>query len=106
MGDLRDRVSLDVACTGIEVVVTTANTALRGGEDSVRTVDLGGNRNLIGSWHRGSPVPGVDEGLLGLLAGMDMYGFVLDMSKLSRTFGIEPTPLEVIVGQVFGGAGL
>jgi hypothetical protein len=50
-------------------------------------------------------VPGVDEGLLGLLAGMDMYDSVLDMSELSRTFGIEPTPLEVIVGQMFGGAG-
>jgi NADH dehydrogenase len=56
-GDMQARVSLDAACIGIEVVVTTANTALRGGEDSVRTVDLDGNRNLVGSWHRGSQCP-------------------------------------------------
>jgi hypothetical protein len=53
----------------------------------------------------GEPVPGVDESLLGLLAGTEMYDSVLDMSKLSRTFGIEPTPLEVVVGRMFGGIG-
>jgi NADH dehydrogenase len=46
-GDLKDRTSLDAACQGIETVVTTANSALRGGEDNVGTVDLKGNRNLI-----------------------------------------------------------
>lgn len=46
-GDLKDRASLDAACRGIETVVTTANSAQRGGEDNVQTVDLEGTRNLI-----------------------------------------------------------
>ena len=46
-GDLKDRASLIEACDGIEVVITTANSAMRGGEDTVDTVDRQGNRNLI-----------------------------------------------------------
>lgn len=46
-GDLKDRTSLDLACAGIDTVITTANTAMRGGEDNVETVDRQGNRNLI-----------------------------------------------------------
>ena len=46
-GDLRDRASLDAACKGIATVVTTANSARRGGGDTVDTVDLNGTRSLI-----------------------------------------------------------
>jgi uncharacterized protein YbjT (DUF2867 family) len=46
-GDLKDRGSLDAACDGIQTVITTANSALRGGEDNVETVDLKGTRSLI-----------------------------------------------------------
>lgn len=46
-GDLKDRLSLDAACRGVEIVLTTANSARRGGEDNPQTVDLEGNRNLI-----------------------------------------------------------
>jgi uncharacterized protein YbjT (DUF2867 family) len=46
-GDLKDRASLDAACQGIETVITTANSSMRGGEDTVDTVDRQGNRNLI-----------------------------------------------------------
>jgi uncharacterized protein YbjT (DUF2867 family) len=46
-GDLKDRASLDPACRGVDTVITTANSALRGGEDNVENVDLKGNRNLI-----------------------------------------------------------
>jgi len=46
-GDMKDRASLDQACVGVETVITTANSALRGGEDNVDTVDRAGNRNLI-----------------------------------------------------------
>ena len=46
-GDLKDRASLDVACAGIQTVITTANSAVRGGDDNVENVDLRGNRNLI-----------------------------------------------------------
>jgi uncharacterized protein YbjT (DUF2867 family) len=46
-GDLRDRASLDVAVEGVESVITTANSAMRGGADNPQSVDLEGNRNLI-----------------------------------------------------------
>lgn len=46
-GDLKDRASLDTACQGVEAVITTANSALRGGADSPQTVDWEGNRSLI-----------------------------------------------------------
>jgi uncharacterized protein YbjT (DUF2867 family) len=46
-GDLKDRTSLDAACAGVETIITTANSAMRGGEDTVDTVDRQGNRSLI-----------------------------------------------------------
>lgn len=46
-GDLKDRASLDQVCKGVETVITTANSAMRAGEDNVETVDRQGNRNLI-----------------------------------------------------------
>ena len=46
-GDLRDRASLDAALEGIETVITTANSAGRGGADNPQSVDLEGNYNLI-----------------------------------------------------------
>jgi NADH dehydrogenase len=46
-GDMRDRASLDAALEGVRAVVSTANSAARGGDDNLRTVDLEGNRNLI-----------------------------------------------------------
>jgi uncharacterized protein YbjT (DUF2867 family) len=46
-GDLKDRASLDKAVQGIDTVVTTANSALRGGADNVESVEIQGNRSLI-----------------------------------------------------------
>jgi uncharacterized protein YbjT (DUF2867 family) len=46
-GDLKNRKSLDPACKDVSVLITTATSAKRGGEDTVQTVDLDGNRNLI-----------------------------------------------------------
>ncbi len=46
-GDLKDRSSLDEVCQGIDTIITTANTAMRSGEDTVDSVDRQGNRNLI-----------------------------------------------------------
>ena len=45
--DLKDPDSLPAACKRIDVVITTANSARRGGSDTVAAVDLNGNRNLI-----------------------------------------------------------
>lgn len=47
VGDLKDLPSLDTACAGVTTVITTANSATRGGEDNPQTVDLQGNHNLI-----------------------------------------------------------
>ncbi len=46
-GDLKEAASLVAACKGVSTVVTTANSAGRGGDDNVETVDLNGNRYLI-----------------------------------------------------------
>jgi uncharacterized protein YbjT (DUF2867 family) len=46
-GDLRDRASLDAAVRGVDVVITTANSVQRGGDDNPQSVDLEGNRNLV-----------------------------------------------------------
>jgi uncharacterized protein YbjT (DUF2867 family) len=47
VGDLKDRASLDRACAGVDVVVTTANSAARGGDDTPETVEEQGNHNLV-----------------------------------------------------------
>jgi uncharacterized protein YbjT (DUF2867 family) len=47
IGDLKNRKSLDQACKGVKVLITTATSAKRGGDDNVQTVDLDGNHNLI-----------------------------------------------------------
>jgi uncharacterized protein YbjT (DUF2867 family) len=46
-GDLKDRTSLDRAVAGVRTVITTANSAMRGGDDNMETVERLGNRNLI-----------------------------------------------------------
>ncbi len=46
-GDLKDRASLDAACAGVTTVITSANSAQRGGGDNVATVDVEGNAALI-----------------------------------------------------------
>ena len=46
-GDLREPASLAAACAGVDTVVTTANTAHRGGDDTVDSVDLQGTTDLI-----------------------------------------------------------
>jgi uncharacterized protein YbjT (DUF2867 family) len=47
MGDLRDAESLRRACANVTTVITTANSASRGGGDTVDAVDRLGNRHLI-----------------------------------------------------------
>jgi uncharacterized protein YbjT (DUF2867 family) len=47
LGDLKERGSLEAACQGVDTVITTANSAARGGGDNPQTVDLEGNRHLI-----------------------------------------------------------
>jgi uncharacterized protein YbjT (DUF2867 family) len=47
LGELGDPASLRQACAGIATVITTANSAARGGRDTVESVEVAGNRNLI-----------------------------------------------------------
>jgi NADH dehydrogenase len=47
MGDMKDRASLDAACAGVSVVVTTANAIHSSGDNNIESVDRRGNRNLI-----------------------------------------------------------
>jgi len=46
-GDLADEASLRAACEGVDTVVTTANSARRGGADTVDRVDRSGTASLI-----------------------------------------------------------
>jgi NADH dehydrogenase len=46
-GDLKNVASLRDACLGITTVITTANSAQRGGADTVESVEIAGNTNLI-----------------------------------------------------------
>jgi NADH dehydrogenase len=47
VGDLKDPATLRAACSGVDAVVTTATAVGRGGEDTIDSVDLAGNQNLI-----------------------------------------------------------
>src|SRR5437867_11550136 len=69
LGDLKQRGSLDAACQGADTVITTANSAARGGEDKVQTVDLEGNRHLIDA---------------ALAAGMNQFIFVSVLTAEDR----------------------
>ncbi|MFO7697738.1 MAG: SDR family oxidoreductase [Anaerolineae bacterium] len=66
-GDLKDRRSLDRACEGVDVVITTANSAMRGGEDTVESVDRRGNQNLIAA----AKAAGVKQFILTSFLGAD-----------------------------------
>ena len=46
-GDLKEPRSLVEACVGVDTVITTANSVLRGGADNIDTVDLNGTLSLI-----------------------------------------------------------
>lgn len=46
-GDLKQRQTIAAAVEGVDVVVTTANSAFRSGDDTVESVDVEGNRTLI-----------------------------------------------------------
>jgi NADH dehydrogenase len=113
-GDLKDRASLDRACAGVDTVITTANSAMRGGEDNTQTVDLDGNRNLIdaakgaGVGHfifvsangadPSSPVP--------FLAAKGLTEQHLQASGLPYTIIAPEAFMEVWVGMVVGGPAL
>ncbi|MBE3561130.1 MAG: SDR family oxidoreductase [Ktedonobacteraceae bacterium] len=46
-GDLKEPDTLDAACEGVDIVITTASGGERGGEDTVQAVDWKGSCHLI-----------------------------------------------------------
>jgi uncharacterized protein YbjT (DUF2867 family) len=46
-GDLKEPTTLAAACAGVQTVITTANSAVRSGDDNPETVEKQGNRSLI-----------------------------------------------------------
>ena len=46
-GDLKEPATLAAACAGVQTVISTANSAVRSGEDNPETVEMAGNRSLI-----------------------------------------------------------
>jgi uncharacterized protein YbjT (DUF2867 family) len=72
LGDLKERSSLDAACEGAEIVITTASAGERGGEDTVQTVDWEGNRNLIDA----AKTAGVKQFIFVSVAFADAKSFV------------------------------
>jgi uncharacterized protein YbjT (DUF2867 family) len=48
-GDIKSPITMSDALKGVETVITTANSAQRGGEDNVQNIDLIGNRHLVNS---------------------------------------------------------
>lgn len=113
-GDLKDRASLDRACAGIKTVITTANSALRGGDDNTQSVDVDGNRNLIDAAKQAgvaqfvfvsangadanSPVP--------FLAAKGKTEQHLQASGMSYTIISPEAFMEVWIGMVVGGPAL
>lgn len=51
-GDLKDPSSLQAACQDVASVICTATAAARGGDDTIESVDLEGNRNLVRAAHK------------------------------------------------------
>jgi uncharacterized protein YbjT (DUF2867 family) len=43
------------------------------------------------------PVPGLPEEMSGLLAGLDTFDSLIEMTEIAHTFGIQLTPLEEVV---------
>lgn len=111
-GDLKDRASLDPPLEGVDVVITTANSAMRGGPDNPQSVEMAGNRNLIDA----ARAAGVRQFIF-----VSAYGASLDSpadfvrgkaqtDQYLRESGITYTILapnifmEVWIGMIVGGA--
>lgn len=112
LGDLKDPLSLAAACEGIEYVISTANAAGRGGDDTIQSVDTEGNRALIDAAREAavrqfifvsslgvsvdSPVP-----FMKAKANTEIY---LQRSRMSHTILAPWVFLDVWVPSIIGAA--
>lgn len=100
LGDLKERVSLDPACQGADVVITTANSAQRGGADNPQTVDLEGNRNLIDA----ARAAGVKQFIFVSVAGADPHNpipFIAAKGKTDAYLQASGVPYTILSPNAF-----
>ena len=113
-GDIKDRASLDHACAGVHTVITTANSALRGGDDNTQSVDIDGNRNLIDAATQAHvahfifiSANGADpDSAVPFLAAKGKTEQHLEASGLPYTILAPEAFMEVWIGMVVGGPAL
>lgn len=111
IGDMKEPGSLTVACEGIQAVITTANAAGRGGDDTLQTVDDEGNRNLI----EAATEAGVDRFIFTSVLGSDPQSRVplirakgvtedrLRSSGLTFTITQADAHMDLMIPMVVGG---
>lgn len=111
-GDLKDSDSLDRAMEGVEVVITTANSAVRGGDDNPQTVEVEGNRSLIDAARRAGVKQFIFTSAMGVsldspsefMRGKAMSEEHLRASGLPYTILAPNVFMEIWIGMVVGTA--
>jgi len=112
IGDLKEPASVRSACEGIERIVTTANAAGRGGEDTFQTVDDSGNRHLIDAAAAAGVVRFVFTSVLGsdpnspapLLRARGLTEQRLRASGTPFTITRADAHMDLLIPQIVGGA--
>lgn len=112
IGDLKEPASVRSACEGIERIVTTANAAGRGGEDTFQTVDDSGNRHLIDAAAAAGVVRFVFTSVLGsdpnspapLLRAKGLTEQRLRASGTPFTITRSDAHMDLLIPQIVGGA--
>ena len=89
-GDLRDPASLAEACQGVETVITTANTARRGGQDTVEAVDRNGTRSLIDAAESAGVRHFIYTSVLGAVENHPAPFLAAKGAKVSLKYTLEP----------------
>jgi uncharacterized protein YbjT (DUF2867 family) len=98
--DLKVRKSLDSVCEGVETLITTANSALRGGADNPITVDTEGNRNLIDA----AKAAGVKQFVFVSMSGADPNSpvpFFQAKGKTEEYLRSSGTPFTIVAPNAF-----
>jgi NADH dehydrogenase len=110
LGDLKQPAQLQAIWDGVDTVITTANAARRGGEDTPQTVDQEGNQNLIDA-ARGagvkqfifvSALPANPDSPVPLLRAKGLTEAYLQTSGLPYTILAPDGYMEVFVAGVVG----
>ncbi len=110
-GDLKDYASLAAACAGVDTVITTANAAMRGGDDNFESVDLMGTKQLIDAAQAAGVRHFVYTSIFGsapdhpnpLFAAKGQCEAHLKASGMTYTV-LKPGPfMEIWIGSIIGG---